>query len=276
MVKSFHLSVSILALAILSPSLIPFKLLAQESAPAAAVESAPAQKLAVLKNSSELAASISSGNTTSETYLIKQLTSYETGSNKFGISGKMQKAISQDKATKQYVDSADNWEAGARYEYAVTDAFSGFVAHTISHDKFAGLKVRRVWDIGPKYYWFKRDYVDWSTELGFRNGQDESLDGTSTTYNSLRLYNEWNQKWDEKFSSKLWSEVIPNLDDPEGDAMFSEDHDYQINVEASITTTLTSVFSLKMAYLRKYDNQPSVAEAEKFDSLLTTSLIANW
>jgi len=63
----------------------------------------------------------------------------------------------------------------------------------------------------------------------------------------------------------LWVEYLPNLDESE---------DYSLNGEASINAAIDNTFSVKTAYLVKYDNVP--AAEYRTDSLFSTSLIAKF
>ena len=70
----------------------------------------------------------------------------------------------------------------------------------------------------------------------------------------------------ENISFKFWLEGLPNL---------SNENDWQVNCEPSLNVSLSQTFSLKMAYLYKYDNQP-LASAKKTDYQYTTSLLTRF
>jgi len=69
--------------------------------------------------------------------------------------------------------------------------------------------------------------------------------------------------------AKLWTEFLPDLTDKKN---------VQINFESSLGVILSKYFSLKLAFLGKYDNEPVLASPalKKFDYLYTTSLVAKF
>jgi putative salt-induced outer membrane protein len=91
---------------------------------------------------------------------------------------------------------------------------------------------------------------------------------TENTYdNKARLYNEFNHKFSETVQYKFWLEYVPN---------FTQSKDYLVNAEASLTSILTSMFSLKVAYKGMYDNLPAVSGYKNYDYATTTSLVAKF
>jgi len=232
-----------------------------------------------LKNDSEASASISAGNSAAETYLGKQSTKVTRGMDNLTGTFLIQKTQTKDEVTEKFVESANNWTAAIRYEREFTERVSAFLAHTVSHDRFAGYIQRNVWDVGGKYFFFKGD-TTWFGEGGYRNTFDYNIDSTGKPYDSLRLHTEATRKFSKSLSGKLWVEYIPTLkdEDPDGttDQFFDEGHDYLANAEASITSKMSDVFSLKMAYLAKYDNEPNAEGVKRLDTLYTVALLASW
>lgn len=90
---------------------------------------------------------------------------------------------------------------------------------------------------------------------------------TISTQTSARAYTEWNHKYSETFQYRLWAEYVPN---------FSQSKDYLMIYEASLTSILTSMFSLKVAYKGMYDNVPAVMGNKNYDYTYTTSLVAKF
>jgi len=71
----------------------------------------------------------------------------------------------------------------------------------------------------------------------------------------------------ESSAVKVWAEYLPNLTLSQG---------YQANGEFSLNATLSSILSLKTAYLLKYNNTPPAPATQYLDRLLTTSLVAKF
>lgn len=220
-------------------------------------------------NESELSINISAGNSAAENYLLKQKTVANRKHDTLTAQGNLQLTQTKDATTGKYVESADNWKAGLRYDRALSKKFGLFVDHTISHDRFAGFTRRNVWDLGGTYKIIEGS-TNWSVEAGYRNTFDENTDGTTLAYNSARVYTEVDRTFSKSLSGKFWIEYIPNLSNQ------ASEPDYQGNTEISITSKMASIFSLKMAYLWKYDSVPNTAGNGSLDTLYTLSLLANW
>jgi putative salt-induced outer membrane protein len=106
------------------------------------------------------------------------------------------------------------------------------------------------------------------SELGYRYTIEDRYQPEDNQYsNKARAYTEWNHKYSETFRYRLWAEYVPN---------FSQSKDYLMVYEASLTSILTSMFSLKVAYKGMYDNVPAVMGNKNYDYTYTTSLVAKF
>lgn len=217
-----------------------------------------------LKVEAEVGIVSSEGNTKSSSYLAKNNTSYkfETFLAKFNASYLSNE--STDNAT-DVTTSYEKWDLGLRLEKELTEKISAYIGQNMESDKKAGIDRRYNTDIGGKYQIVKHETYYTFAELGYRMTKEEYVGGADEDFDFLRAYIESEKKWTPTFSSKLWVEYLPNLDESE---------DYNVNGEASINAALDNVFSIKTAYLVKYDNMP--AAEYKTDSLFSTSLIAKF
>lgn len=194
----------------------------------------------------EAGAILQSGANDSESYNSKFLGTYTfLEKNLFTLTGRYLRT------TANGVESVRNWDAGVRYTRDLSENFGVYVGQKIESDIYNGYLQRESTDAGFKYTLIKDDTVNWFTEAGYRY-QKLMPPGLATSYSNLgRIYTEFNKKIDATLSFRYWVEYLPNFTDHEA---------YLANTEASLNIMLTSVFSLKLAYLIQYQNTPVVDE----------------
>lgn len=164
--------------------------------------------------------------------------------------------------------SARNWDFNSKYEREVSPHVSYTFGEVIEGNRFTGIKARYNTDIGGKYYYVRTDAKNVFSELGYRYTiEDRYAPAENTFDNKVRFYNELNQKVSETVQYKIWLEIVPNLTDTK---------DYLVNGEASLTSILNSIFSLKVSYLGMYDNRPAQSGFKNYDYTTTTSLVAKF
>ena len=212
-------------------------------------------------NESEAGIAVASGNTKSKNYNVKQANSYKFDANALKFDARYLSAYSNNDESARYIFG------GLRYERALNEHFSLFAAQGFESDKFAGYYLRQLSDIGTKYNIFKEEMFYWLVEAGYRYTNEKLNDGSHSYKNSLRAYTELEKKWNPSVSTKYLLEYLPNM---------KESKDYQINTELSVSASLTSVFSIKSAYLLRYDHLPAATATTKTDTLLTTALVAKF
>lgn len=213
-----------------------------------------------LKNESEVGFVLTKGNTDTQTLSAKHMTSTKFDENVFTFKG------SYLNSKTNSVNSADNWSLSLRAERILSDRFSLFLGETVVGDQFQLLRQRYNSDLGVKYYTFKEETFYWFAEAGYRFSHENFSSGISKNNHIARTYTEAEKKWNEGVSTKYWLEYLPN---------FSAGKDWMINSEFSVSAILTSLFSIKSAYLVRFDHQP-VTGLKKTDSTVTTSLVAKF
>jgi putative salt-induced outer membrane protein len=208
----------------------------------------------------EAGAIMVTGNAKSENYAAKAKASYQHEKNIYTLNGQYIRTEAND------VESTRNWNAGVRYDRELTDYFGLFASQKMESDVYAGYIQRDSTDLGVKYWITKGDSFNWSSEAGYRYSKTQNV-GTGSTYDQLvRLYTEINAAIDKEFSLKYWVEYLPNTTNPDA---------YQVNTEASINVMLNSTFSLKVAYLLQYQNEP--APPGEYNTTTTTlNLVAKF
>jgi putative salt-induced outer membrane protein len=161
-----------------------------------------------------------------------------------------------------------NWDANAKIEQAVSEHLSLIAGEVVEGNLYIAIRARYNSDIGVKYYFTKADIEYFFTEVSYRYAiEDRYTPYPDTIDHKARLYNEYERKASETVQYKFWLEYVPN---------FTQGSDYLVNGEASITSILNSVFSMKFAYKGMYDNLPADPAFKTYDSLVTTSLVAKF
>ena len=208
----------------------------------------------------------SNGNTRSESYLLKNITSYKLDAYLAKLSGSYLRNKTRDDVNSTTSDF-EKWDLGLRLERELSERFSIYLGQSMEGDRKSGIERRYNSDIGGKYFIAKKEGYYTFAELGYRYTTEQYADTTlaDKNFDYIRAYIESEKKWNSTLSTKLWVEYLPSLDNSD---------DYNVNGELSVNAALDNIFSIKTAYLAKYDNLP--AAIHKTDSLFSTSLIAKF
>lgn len=218
--------------------------------------------LAQFKTESEAGVVITGGNAKTQSYNVQNKSEYSAAMNVYKITGSYLAAKQRD------VESAEKWNLGLRYERELSSKVNGFVSQSVDGDKFAGILQRYNSDLGAKYYLQKSENgMIWFVEVGYRFTRQHSTNDVTDDYQKGRLYTEIERQWALTTSTKFWVEYLPNFTFSEG---------WLLNAEASVSSALSSIFSVKTAYLVNYNNSPSVSTAGRTDTTFTTSLVARF
>lgn len=213
------------------------------------------------KNESELSAVMVSGNTDSQSTSFKQKTSYSFSQNTIVASGRYLATQTNG------ITTARAWEANGRYERALSTYWSTFASFGAESDIFAGYIQRDNYDLGAKYFFIKKTKTQLIGEAGYRYTHTYAIPPLNRYENFGRFYSQYSQKVGESAEGELWVEYLPN---------FSNSDAYLLNAEPSLSVALSSIFSVKMSYLLKYQGVIPAGFTEHLDTTYSTALVANW
>jgi len=214
------------------------------------------------KNDSEAGVVITSGNTKTQSWHLKDGSQYVFDANTMRFDGDYLSA------RQNGIESAETWSAGLRYERQLEEMLSGFVSQSVEGDKFSGFLQRYNSDLGAKYFLKKKDKdLILFVEGGYRFTHEHDTDGDLHDYQKGRAYVEAEKYWAAATSTKIWIEYLPNFTFARG---------WLLNGEASVSSAIGSIFSVKSAYLVKYNNSPPSPTAVPTDTTFTTSLVAKF
>lgn len=225
------------------------------------ISTAALAEISNFSNESELGIAVANGNSDSQSYNFKQENKFSWGENAFKFNGRYLNTYSDSKESARYILGA------LRYERELSSRFAVYAGQMLESDKFSGYDLRHSSDLGFKYYMVKEETVYWTAEAGYRYTNEKQTSGAHAYKNQIRAYSEVEKKWTPTVTTKYWIEYLPNMDDTK---------DYEINTEASISAALNNIFSIKTAYLLRYDRVPPPTAKTRTDTLLTTALVAKF
>ena len=214
----------------------------------------------VFKDESEVGLVITTGNSKTQSYNLKQNNQYNWDLDILKFEGRFLDTSSNS------VTTAKKWSLGLRYEREIADHYSVFVGQNVESDQFSGYLQRYNTDVGAKYFIFKDETFVWNAEAGYRYTIENRLTG-QVKQNYVRLFSEAKRNFNKAVSLKLNFEYLKNLTDTS---------DNQVNSELSVSAILSEVFSIKTGYLVKYRSVLPPPATEKFDTQTTTALVAKF
>ena len=246
------------------------------------VLTAHAQDKPGLTNESALGYVITGGNSQSETTSFKQKSVYAWTSDILKLDGHYLQAEGQDPTTANTIQTAENWSATLRFERVIAaNIFNMYVSHGWYGDRFQNVSEGHNTDIGGKYFWLTSENLKLFSELGYRYTRELLITAPATAearvgvgspthpeYHYIRAYSQIDYSHSKTFSIGAWIEYLPSITD------FMEDQ--RINYSPYLTSVLTDMFSLKVAYEGRYRYKPAQVGNELTDYTFTTSLIAKF
>lgn len=213
------------------------------------------------RNESALSIVAANGNSRNQTFNFAQKNGYKLDAHT--VKGEYVYLRSQ----SADVESARNWGAALRYERLLSPRLSLYFGQGLESDPFAGIDLRYDTDAGLRYALITTDQWSWFVEAGYRY-MNEGRSKAPDVFEQLgRTYSELSWKINETTSLKHWVEFLPNMTRPDG---------YLMNTEVSLNAILTSVLSLKVAYLLKHNNAPPPGTTIRDDTLVSTALVASF
>jgi putative salt-induced outer membrane protein len=216
---------------------------------------------AQFSNESELGLASATGNTRTRTYNFKQSNDYKWDRHVVALRSRYLNSFAQGSETARY------FLLNLKYENRIASRFSLFVGESLEKDRFVNIDQRLITDFGGKYSLIDSSKTTLFSELGYRYLHEDRIDSSRSFSNYGRLYTEWSNNWNESFSTKYWLEYLPN---------FTNETDWLLNTELSLSSMLNSVFALKVGVLIRYDHMPAPGVESKTDTLFTTTLVAKF
>jgi putative salt-induced outer membrane protein YdiY len=232
-----------------------------------------------LKNESSLGYVITGGNSQSETTNFAQKLSYEWTKDILKFNSHYIQTSGVDQSTDRNNVTAENWSATLRFEKIINPKrFNAYVSYGWYGDRFQGVREGQATDIGGKYYFYKQKALSLHTELGYRYTRELlTTEPTSPVgvgnsimpeYHYFRTLWQVDYSYSKTFAVGAWVEFLPSVTN------FTQDQ--RINYSPYMTSVLTDIFSLKVAYEARYRFPAAVAGNQLTDFTFTTSILAKF
>lgn len=234
-----------------------------------------------LENESALGYVVTGGNSESETTSVKHRTSYFWNWDILQLTGHYIQTSGLDQTTRVNNVSAENWAATLRYEKVFTPKwFNGFVTHGWRGDRFQGVREGHDSDLGVKYFTANSKNYQQYFEAGYRYTRELLLSAPVAAdrvgvgsllhpeYHYARLFAQADYNYSKTFAIGLWVEFLASITD--------YSHDHRLNYSPYLSSVLTDMFSLKVAYESRYRYKLAPGATKFTDFTFTTSLIAKF
>ncbi len=232
-----------------------------------------------LANETALGYVVTGGNSQSETTSFNEKLTYAWTRDILRLTGHYIQTSGLDQATKSNNQTAENWSANLRFEKVITPAiFNLFLGHGWNGDRFQGIREGHSSDIGAKYFFISNESTKLFSELGYRYTRELLINPAADDvgvgnrimpeYHYARLYSQIDYSYSKTLALGAWIEYLPSLT--------SYNDDQRLNYSPYMTSVLTDIFSLKVAYEGRYRYKPAVAGNALTDFTFTTSLIAKF
>jgi len=165
------------------------------------------------------------------------------------------------------IPTASSWLFTLRYERLILGKVSAFAAETAEGDRFAGQDPKWSTDLGGKYEFLDSRESQLSTETGYRYSRIRYFTEARTRdYHYGRFFFEGGHALSPTVWAKASIEFLHN---------FTDNSQWQLSGDASLSVFLNEIFSLKTSYSLKYDHSPAIGKRRK-DTLLTAALVAKF
>jgi putative salt-induced outer membrane protein len=196
------------------------------------------------------------GNTSTTTLNAGENFSYTTGPWKFA------QLFSVVYGRTDGEQSAENYTANLRGDYAFTEHFGMYGLGTWNRNEFAGISRRFEEGGGITFTPIARDRTTLSFEAGLSANQQRSTEGADDNFASGRGALLFKQMFATTAYLQQTAEILPNLQN--GD-------DYRVNTETALVAPLSKSIAFKAGYVIHFDNDPE-PDFEKTDRFLTSGL----
>ena len=219
-------------------------------------------------NSSELSIVSTSGNSESETFGFKNdyNRKYERGELQFKISGlraentKVQRVVNPDGTVSEIKTSektAENYHGSIQYSGVIKEKFNWFTKGKWDRNEFSGIRNRASLTGGLENQWIDNEITKLKTEYGLSYIIEEGVfepEGFDDQYTSASIGVDWKQKVSKTTDFLQTWDVAVNLEDSD---------DIRLDLNNSLSASLTGRLALKVGLQVLYDNQPGFEKPDR-------------
>ncbi len=163
--------------------------------------------------------------------------------------------------------TAENYFTDLKLDYQNTARLYSFVNAGWMRDRFTGVDERLYGGLGEGCKFLDGPHNFLVGEVSLLYVSDRYVNDTRKSYLSGRAFAKYTYAFTEKDKFSQSVEYLHNFEDAKN---------YVVNSETAVIASLTSIFSLKSAYVVKYVNEPVPDTLKKTDSMLTVALVVNY
>ncbi|MBF0383069.1 MAG: DUF481 domain-containing protein [Magnetococcales bacterium] len=163
--------------------------------------------------------------------------------------------------------SSESYATSLRGDYSYSKSLFLFITTGWEKDEFAGTESKISVGPGLGYKIIDGPKHSLSTEAGVNYVQEQFTDDTDNSFANGRLFTEYGYQFNKK---SKFTQSVEYLHD------FDNTDNFNVNSETAVTTAFNDIFSLKIGYTVKYDNEPLTSSFDKTDTVLNATVIANY
>ena len=164
------------------------------------------------------------------------------------------------------VKNAERYSTDLRTDYEATDVLYCYILGGWLKDEFAGIDERFHLGPGAGYKILTGDRHNLSAEAGLSFAREAYTDGDDNSFLEGRFLGEYEFIFNPKTKFTQNVEYLHNFDEADK---------FRVNAISGLTTQLTDIFSLKVAYEMSYQNEPTPETLEQTDTRFSTALVVN-
>ncbi len=164
-------------------------------------------------------------------------------------------------------NNAERYYTDIQTDYNASDTLFYYLKAGWLKDKFAGIDSRVYLGPGAGYKFLKGDRQFLSAEAGLNYATESYTDDTDSDFLEGRVLGKYEFVFNSKTKFTQTAEYLHNFDNSEK---------YRINTLTGLVTQLTDMFSLKISYEIKFQNEPSPETLDQTDTLFSVALVVNF
>lgn len=165
------------------------------------------------------------------------------------------------------VNNAERYFTDLQTNYNASDTLYYYAKAGWLKDQFAGIDKRLYVGPGAGYKFLNGERHFLSAEAGLSYATESYTDDTDNDFLEGRAFGKYEFVINPKTKFTQTAEYLHNFDDGEK---------YRVNTLTGLVTQLTDMFSLKISYEIKYQNEPSPETLDQTDTLFSVALVVNF
>ena len=156
--------------------------------------------------------------------------------------------------------TVENWLAFGKYDYFFLPKWFLYANTLFEHDKFADLDLRSTLGAGVGHQFFESDLLNLSAEVGPAYVNEDFIEDDDDDYSA----GQWSINYDQFF----FDNFVQLFHRQAGNMRLSDTGQWLIRTRQGLRFPIYKGFTTTLQYNYNYNNRPSAAAEEKWDSKL--------